>query len=54
MIHIETLGEITPGSGFAAGIERILLLINEENFKKHKLVPDVYLICRKENSSFTI
>ena len=43
---VETLGgKPTPGIGFAAGIERILLLINEENFKKHKTVPDIYLIC---------
>ena len=43
---VETLGgKPTPGIGFATGIERILLLINEENFKEHKPVPDVYLIC---------
>ena len=43
---VETLGgKPTPGIGFAAGIERILLLINKENFKKHKPVPDIYLIC---------
>ena len=43
---VETLGgKSTPGIGFAAGIERILLLINEENFKEHKPVPDIYLIC---------
>ena len=43
---VETLGgKPTPGIGFAAGIERILLLINEENFKEHKPVTDIYLIC---------
>ena len=43
---VETLGgKPTPGIGFAAGIERILLLINEENFKEHKPIPDIYLIC---------
>ena len=43
---VETLGgKPTPGIGFAAGIERILLLINEENFKEHKPVPDIYFIC---------
>jgi len=43
---VETLGgKPTPGIGFAAGIERILLLINEENFKEHKTVPDIYFIC---------
>ena len=43
---VETLGgKPTPGIGFAAGIERILLLINEEKFKEHKPVPDIYLIC---------
>ena len=43
---VETLGgKPTPGIGFAAGIERILLLINEANFKEHKPVPDIYLIC---------
>ena len=43
---VETLGgKPTPGIGFAAGIERILLLINEENFKQHKPIPDIYLIC---------
>ena len=43
---VETLGgKPTPGIGFAAGIERILLLINEENFKEHKPAPDIYLIC---------
>ena len=43
---VETLGgKPTPGIGFAAGIERILLLINEENFSEHKPKPDIYLIC---------
>ena len=43
---VETLGgKPTPGIGFAAGIERILLLINEENFKQQKPIPDIYLIC---------
>ena len=43
---VETLGgKPTPGIGFAAGIERILLLINEENFKENKTVPDIYLVC---------
>ena len=43
---VETLGgKPTPGIGFAAGIERILLLINEENFKENKPVTDIYLIC---------
>jgi len=43
---VETLGgKPTPGIGFAAGIERILLLINEENFKEHRPIPDIYLIC---------
>ena len=43
---VETLGgKPTPGIGFAAGIERILLLINEEIFKEQKPVPDIYLIC---------
>ena len=43
---VETIGgKPTPGIGFAAGIERILLLINEENFKEHKPVPDIYFIC---------
>ena len=43
---VETLGgKPTPGIGFAAGIERILLLIKEENFRKHKPIPDIYLIC---------
>ena len=43
---VETLGgKPTPGIGFAAGIERLLLLTNEENFKEHKPVPDIYLIC---------
>ena len=43
---VETLGgKPTPGIGFAAGIERILLLINEEDFKEHKPVLDIYLIC---------
>ena len=43
---VETLGgKPTPGIGFAAGIERILLLINEGSFKEHKPVPDIYLIC---------
>ena len=43
---VETLGgKPTPGIGFAAGMERILLLINEENFREHKPIPDIYLIC---------
>ena len=43
---VQTLGgKPTPGIGFAAGIERILLLINEESFKEHKPVPDIYFIC---------
>ena len=49
---VETLGgKPTPGIGFAAGIERILLLINEENFKEHKPVPDIYLICLEKKGN---
>ena len=49
---VETLGgKPTPGIGFAAGIERILLLINEENFKEHKPVPDIYLICLEKKGT---
>ena len=43
---VQTLGgKPTPGIGFAAGIERILLLINEEEFKENKPIPDIYIIC---------
>ena len=38
-------GKVVPGIGFAAGIERLLLILEAEkyNFKKH--TPDIYFIC---------
>ena len=43
---VENLGgKPTPGIGFAAGMERILLLINEKQQKANKPSPDVYFIC---------
>ena len=38
-------GKPTPGIGFAAGIERILLLINEKDMKLSYPAPDIYFIC---------
>tara|TARA_B100001248_G_scaffold227937_1_gene186629 strand:+ start:163 stop:1425 length:1263 start_codon:yes stop_codon:yes gene_type:complete len=38
-------GKPTPGIGFAAGIERILLLLKKKNSKLPKPTPDIYLIC---------
>ena len=43
---VENLGgKPTPGIGFAAGMERILLLINEKQQKANKPSPDIYFIC---------
>ena len=43
-------GKVVPGIGFAAGIERLLLILEAEkyNFKKH--TPDIYFICIEENA----
>ena len=43
-------GKVVPGIGFAAGIERLLLILENEkyNFKKHK--PDIYFICIEQNA----
>ena len=43
-------GKIVPGIGFAAGIERLLLILEAEkyNFKKH--TPDIYFICIEQNA----
>jgi len=38
-------GKPTPGIGFAAGIERILLLLKKKNSKLPKPTPDIYFIC---------
>ena len=38
-------GKPTPGIGFAAGIERILLLLEKQNLKISKPTPDIYIIC---------
>ena len=38
-------GKPTPGSGFAAGLERILLLLEKQNLKISKTTPDIYFIC---------
>ena len=38
-------GKPTPGIGFAAGIERILLLLKKKNSKIPKPFPDIYFIC---------
>ena len=38
-------GKPTPGIGFAAGIERILLLLKKKNSKIPKPSPDIYFIC---------
>jgi len=46
---VQTLGGTpTAGIGFAAGIERILLLVNEEIFEENKPIPDIYFICVEE------
>ena len=46
---VQTLGGTpTTGIGFAAGIERILLLVNEEKFEENKPIPDIYFICVEE------
>ena len=43
-------GKGVPGIGFAAGIERLLLILEAEkyNFKKH--TPDIYFICIEQNA----
>ena len=47
---VENLGgKPTPGIGFAAGMERILLLINEKQQKANKPSPDIYFICLEKS-----
>ncbi len=43
-------GKVVPGIGFAAGIERLLLILEAEkyNFKKH--TPDIYFICIEKDA----
>ena len=43
-------GKAVPGIGFAAGIERLLLILEAEkyNFKKH--TPDIYFICIEQDA----
>ena len=43
-------GKVVPGIGFAAGIERLLLILESEkyNFKKH--TPDIYFICIEQDA----
>ena len=43
-------GKVVPGIGFAAGIERLLLILEAEkyNFKKH--TPDIYFICIEQEA----
>ena len=43
-------GKVVPGIGFAAGTERLLLILEAEkyNFKKH--TPDIYFICIEQNA----
>ena len=43
-------GKVVPGIGFAAGIERLLLILEAEkyNFKKH--TPDIYFICIEQDA----
>ena len=38
-------GKPTPGIGFAAGIERILLLLNNKDINVSRPTPDIYIIC---------
>ena len=38
-------GKQTPGIGFAAGMERLLMIMNKERFSSEKLMPDIYFIC---------
>ena len=38
-------GKPTPGIGFAAGIERILLLLEKQNLEISKPTPYIYIIC---------
>ena len=43
---VETLGgKPTPGIGFAAGMERFLIAMEQSNFNIKKSNPDVYFIC---------
>lgn len=47
---IERLGgKSTPAVGFAAGIERILLAINQQNETKNNK-PSIYIVCASNNS----
>ncbi len=41
-------GKPTPAIGFAAGIERILLLLKEKDLKISKPTPDIYFICHEK------
>ena len=43
---VETLGgKPTPGIGFAAGIERFLIAMEQSNFDAKRSNPDVYFVC---------
>ena len=43
---VETLGgKPTPGIGFAAGMERFLIAMEQSNFNIKKSNPDIYFIC---------
>tara|TARA_B100001250_G_scaffold410586_1_gene437328 strand:+ start:150 stop:1400 length:1251 start_codon:yes stop_codon:yes gene_type:complete len=43
---VKTLGgKSTPGIGFAAGIERFLLILESKNFNFTNNNPDIYIIC---------
>ena len=47
---VETLGgKPTPAVGFAAGIERIIILMKNKKLLKNKNSPDVYFSCLENN-----
>ncbi len=48
---VETLGgKPTPGIGFAAGIERIIIALESKNYNFSKQIPDIYFICIDEKA----
>ena len=47
---VKTLGgKQTPGIGFAAGMERFLIAMDESESEFNRSTPDIYLVCLDEN-----
>ena len=43
-------GKVVPGIGFAAGIERLLLILEAEKYNFQKHTPDIYFICIEQDA----